>query len=233
MKATNGSVATLPLGSSERCKEHDGGAEASATVSSQSNLANSPSEASWVPPLCIATFTHSWLLISVFPYSGFMAIWLVPSLDEENAGSYAGLLASAFMCGRAATAYGWGQIADIYGRRFVLLASLAFSSIFSILFGFSTSFGLALLWRFMLGLSNGMVGTAKTAVSELSGGNQRLETHSMSIGMSKICCNDSSNCSIFVQLQITAIHSLTKSFLLSTFVLYHRNQSLGCGPGDS
>ena len=36
----------------------------------------------------------------------------------------------------------------------------------------------------MLGLSNGMVSTAKTIVSELSGGNQRLETHSMSIGKS-------------------------------------------------
>ena len=156
----------------------------SASSQPQSKATIDPTETKWILPLCIATFTHSWLLISVFPYSGFMAIFLIPSLDEENAGSYAGLLASAFMIGRATTSYGWGKVADRYGRRFVILTSLALSSILSLLFGLSTSFGLALLWRFVLGLSNGMVSTAKTIVSELSGGNQRLETHSMSIGKS-------------------------------------------------
>ena len=151
---------------------------------SQPKATFDPTDTKWILPLCIATFTRSWLLISVFPYSGFMAIFLIPSLDEENAGSYAGLLASAFMIGRATTSYGWGKVADCYGRRFVILSSLALSSILSLLFGFSTSFGLALLWRFVLGLSNGMGSTAKTIVSELSGGNQRLETHSMSIGKS-------------------------------------------------
>jgi hypothetical protein len=47
--------------------------------------------------MCLCTFTHSWLLVSVFPYSGFMVIKLVPGTDEENAGSYAGLLAASFM----------------------------------------------------------------------------------------------------------------------------------------
>jgi MFS family permease len=100
--------------------------------------------------LCVCAFVHSYLLISVFPYSGFMAIDLIASVDEENAGTYAGLIASAFMFGRAISSYGWGQVADVYGRTFVLLASLLLSLVFSILFGLSTSFPLALFWRFFL-----------------------------------------------------------------------------------
>jgi MFS family permease len=112
--------------------------------------------------LMVCTLTHSYLLISVFPYSGFMAIDLIPSANEENAGSYAGLIASAFMIGRAITSYGWGKAADIYGRTTVLYASLGFSCLFSLLFGLAPTFGQALFWRFMLGVGNGMMGTAKT-----------------------------------------------------------------------
>jgi MFS family permease len=79
-----------------------------------------------------------------------MAISLIPSANQENAGYYAGLLASSFMMGRALTAYHWGKAADIYGRKTVLFASLLNSIIFSIWFGLSTSFPLALLWRFLL-----------------------------------------------------------------------------------
>ena len=132
--------------------------------------------------LCCCNFTNAWLVISVFPYSGFMAIELIPNANEENAGSYAGLLASFFMVGRALTAYGWGNIADIYGRKFVILSSLGLSCFFSLLFGASQSFTIALLWRFMLGLGNGMVATAKTVVSEIAYGNERLETRGMGLG---------------------------------------------------
>jgi len=116
--------------------------------------------------LCLCTLTHSYLLISVFPYSGYLAIELIPSANEENAGSYAGLIASTFMIGRAITSYGWGKAADVYGRTTVLFASLGFSCIFSLLFGLARTFPLALIFRFMLGLGNGMMGTAKTGKSQ-------------------------------------------------------------------
>lgn len=132
--------------------------------------------------LCLCTLSHSWLLISVFPYSGFMAMALVPGVNKENAGSYAGLLASAFMVGRAATSYAWGKSADIYGRKFVLIASLGLSCLFSLLFGLSPTFGLALLWRFLLGMGNGIIGTTKTTVSEIARGNESLETRGMGLG---------------------------------------------------
>jgi MFS family permease len=133
--------------------------------------------------MCLCTFTHSWLLVSVFPYSGFMVIKLVPGTDEENAGSYAGLLAASFMIGRALTSYGWGRIADIYGRRIVFFVSLVLSAIFSVLFGLSSSFRIAFLWRFLLGASNGVAGISKAVVSETAEGNEKLETKGMSLSM--------------------------------------------------
>lgn len=133
--------------------------------------------------ICLCTFTHSWLLVSVFPYSGFMVIKLVPGTNEENAGSYAGLLAAAFMAGRTVTSFGWGRIADVYGRRVVLFASLILSAFFSVLFGLSTSFWLAFLWRFLLGASNGIAGISKAIVSETARGDDALETRGMSLSM--------------------------------------------------
>jgi MFS family permease len=135
--------------------------------------------------LCLCTLAQSWLLISVFPYSGFMAIFLVPGVDEENAGSYAGLIASAFMVGRAITSYAWGKAADVYGRKFVLVSSLGLSCLFSLLFGIAPTFRLAILSRFLLGMANGIMGTAKTIVSETAHGNERLETRGMGLGKRK------------------------------------------------
>jgi sugar phosphate permease len=101
--------------------------------------------------LCVGMFSMFYLLFSVFPYSGFMVIHLVPGVDSENAGIYAGFLSSSFMVGRAFSAYPWGKIADIYGRKFVLIASLAISAIGSIAFGCSTSFAMAVIVRFLMG----------------------------------------------------------------------------------
>lgn len=133
--------------------------------------------------LCMCTLTHSYLLISVFPYSGFMAIELLPSVDEENAGSYAGFIASSFMLGRSLTSYAWGKIADSYGRTTVLYISLLLSGLFTLLFGTSRTFTCAIVFRGLLGVSNGIIGTAKTVVSELSQDNERKETKMIGLVM--------------------------------------------------
>ena len=133
--------------------------------------------------MCLCTFTHSWLLVSIFPYSGFMVISLVSDTDTNNAGPYAGLLAAAFMIGRATTSFFWGRMADTYGRRTVLYLSLTASAIFSIQFGLSTSFIMAFFWRFLLGASNGVAGISKAVVSETANGHDKLETSGMSLSM--------------------------------------------------
>ena len=111
--------------------------------------------------LCACMLISSYLPVSILPYAGYMALDLLASsekgdqnllrtINEENVGSYAGLLTAVFMLGRAVTAYAWGKTSDSYGRTTALYASLASSVVFSLLFGLSTSFGLALLWRFLL-----------------------------------------------------------------------------------
>lgn len=150
--------------------------------SDRPNRLSPTAHATAIIAMSFSMLTHSWLLISVFPYSGFMAIHLVPSLNEETAGSYAGLIASAFMIGRALTSYSWGKVADRYGRKFVVISSLVMSLVFSILFGISPTFSCALLWRFFLGLGNGLVGTSKTILSEVAYGDELRETRGMGIG---------------------------------------------------
>ena len=97
-----------------------------------------------------------------------MSVDLLPDLTTETAGVYSGILASSFMFGRAVSSYPWGRLGDSYGRKFVLINSLVLAAIFSLCFGSARSYAMALIWRFLLGLTNGIVGTVKTAVSEIS-----------------------------------------------------------------
>ena len=130
------------------------------------------------------TTTTTDLLISVFPYSGFLVVDLVESVNEENAGRYAGLVASSFNLGRALTSLSWGRIGDTYGRTTVIQASLLLSCFFSLLFGLAPSFWAAVGARFLLGCSNGIMSSLKTIVSELVAGgghDEKQESRQMSL----------------------------------------------------
>ena len=107
------------------------------------------------------------------------------TINEENAGTYAGLLASFFMLGRALSAYPWGLAADIYGRKPALIWSLLTSALFSLMFGLSKTFGVALATRFWLGFCNSIQSTAKTLVTEIAKGDEKLEARGtgLTIGM--------------------------------------------------
>ena len=137
-----------------------------------------PSLRATTAALCLGMLTHSYLLISVFPYSGFLAMHLL-DLDETAASQYAGLIASSFMLGRALTSLAWGRAADAYGRTTLLYTSLALQGFFSVAFGLvRRSFVAALVIRFLLGCSNGVIALIKTIVSEIS--SKEDEAHLMS-----------------------------------------------------
>lgn len=55
---------------------------------------------------------------------------------------------SALLIGRMVSALFWGVVADRYGRRPVLFIALGCIAVFSIAFGFSTSFWAAFTFRF-------------------------------------------------------------------------------------
>lgn len=135
--------------------------------------------------LSLTFLSHSYLIISVFPYAGYMAMQLVPGVNAQSSGAYAGLISSSFMLGRVFTSYYWGKWADRYGRRSMLEISLFCGGILSLFFGLSTNFGVALFIRFLMGVSNGILGNTKTIMTEVAYGNKRLESRGMgmAIGM--------------------------------------------------
>jgi len=106
---------------------------------------------------------------------------LVEAANEENAGRYAGLIAAAFMMGRTITALLWGQVADHYGRTFVLHMSLVCSCGLSVLFGIAPTMAAAITIRFLMGFFNGIMSTLKTIVSELSQGDEKKESRMMGV----------------------------------------------------
>jgi MFS family permease len=128
--------------------------------------------------LSLCSFLNSYLMISMFPYSGFMVLHILPDsakVTVDTVGSYAGLLASSFMIGRMITSYAWGMLGDIYGRT-LLLAGMC-----SLFFGCSQTWIAALFWRFCAGMSNGTLSVTKTMVTEISSEDETMERRMMGI----------------------------------------------------
>ena len=76
--------------------------------------------------LSCAVLTSAVSISSLFPYVGFMVVDLGLVEDVNNAGDYAGTIASAMMFGRCISSVYWGQKADRVTRTpgpFVLLLS--------------------------------------------------------------------------------------------------------------
>ena len=130
--------------------------------------------------LCL--FANNYAITSCFAYTGAMVVHLGAAATRDEAGYSAGLLAASFMIGRGMTALVWGLLADKYGRRPVLITCCLAMVVFQLIFGFATSFGMAIAARFFLGFFNGLVGTSKTAVAELVPGDDvKLQSKAMGI----------------------------------------------------
>lgn len=102
--------------------------------------------------LSTAVFASAVSLSGLFPYVGFMVIYLHKAQTENEAGFYSGYIASSMMFGRLISSFLWGQLADKWGRKPVMICGCLSITIFSITFGLSTTFELALLSRFLLGI---------------------------------------------------------------------------------
>jgi MFS family permease len=85
---------------------------------------------------------------------------------SEEVGLWVGILAASFYAGQACTITFWGQAADYFGRRPVLLLGLVGTMFAQVLFGLAKSFYVALLARTLAGMLNGNVAIAKVYVAE-------------------------------------------------------------------
>lgn len=128
-----------------------------------------------------------YLIMNVFPYSGFLALHLLNGNGNDipqdevlytaaTIGPYAGILVSSFRLGRIPTAIAWGNCADVYGRKFVLVIGLVAMVVGNVAFGIAPSYKTAVFIRFFIGLLNGTMVVVRTSISEIAKGNSKLES---------------------------------------------------------
>lgn len=125
--------------------------------------------------VCFGMLAHGISFTSPFPYVAFMVVDFHLTSNLDSAGYYAGLITGMFMIGRSFAGLLWGIAADKYGRKICMCISMFNVMFFTLLFGFSFNFLMAILVRFCLGLGNGLLGIAKTYLSECVFNNKEYE----------------------------------------------------------
>jgi len=88
--------------------------------------------------------------------------------DEQHLGIYGGLVASSYFVGALMVSNIWGYVADVRGRRPVILICLLGTSAFTLCFGFSFNIYWAISFRFLVGTFNGIIGTTKAILGDVS-----------------------------------------------------------------
>ncbi|PLW34425.1 hypothetical protein PCANC_20207 [Puccinia coronata f. sp. avenae] len=87
---------------------------------------------------------------------------------EAAVGFWAGIVSSVFFLSQFLTSLLWSNVSNKHGRRIVLFSSLLGNAITLILFGSSTSLGMAICARLGQGIFNGAIGVARGAVRDLT-----------------------------------------------------------------
>ncbi|WEJ93947.1 hypothetical protein PSN45_001424 [Yamadazyma tenuis] len=105
---------------------------------------------------------------SLFPYAFYMIRDFGVAKSEAEISTYAGYLAAVFAFGQFSTAIVWGKLADIYGRKIVIIIGLLGSSLAVLLLGFSSSFAMAFTARCIMGSLNGNSGVSRSVISEIA-----------------------------------------------------------------
>ncbi|KEQ97893.1 hypothetical protein AUEXF2481DRAFT_553934 [Aureobasidium subglaciale EXF-2481] len=115
--------------------------------------------------LALARIAEPIAFTSVLPYLPEMIESL--GVPEAEVARWAGICVSMFPLAQFLTAVSWGRASDRYGRKPVILLSLTCTMITSLLWGFSSSLGMAIAIRALAGAANGTVGIIRTAVAEM------------------------------------------------------------------
>ena len=119
--------------------------------------------------LALVLFANAYSMANPFPYSPFLVLHFGLADDERSVGFFAGFVISAFMLGRIVGSFPLGTLSDTWGRRPVIEIGLLVSCIgFQSAFGLSPTFGSALLFRFLMGVTNGIIGVSKAWLPELA-----------------------------------------------------------------
>jgi MFS family permease len=110
--------------------------------------------------LSVARFAEPVALTNVNPYLPEMIESF--GVSPDNVAKWAGITSAAFSVAQCLTAMMWVRASEKYGRKPVILVSLACTMSTTLLLGFSRSLTWAVIARTLGGAANGNVGIIRT-----------------------------------------------------------------------
>lgn len=117
--------------------------------------------------LCFARMLEPMAFFSIFPYINQM-VRDNGHLDTADVGFYSGLIESLFSLTQALVMVFWGRAADTFGRKPVLVSSLAGVAIATSIFGMAKTIWQMILFRCIAGVFAGTIVTIRTMLTEVS-----------------------------------------------------------------
>lgn len=117
--------------------------------------------------LCYARLVEPIAFFSIFPFVNKM-VELNGNLDPADVGIYAGLIESLFSLTQIPFMIIWGRLSDLFGRKPVLVVSLAGVSLTITSFGLAKTVPQMILFRCLSGIFAGSVVTIRTMIGEHS-----------------------------------------------------------------
>ncbi|KAN0136084.1 major facilitator superfamily [Lactarius tabidus] len=136
---------------------------------SDSNPSQTPLPIAQISILLTAWLAESILSHSISPYLNQLLREL-PNVggDARKVGYYTGIIVSLHYVAEAATSFQWNRLSDHIGRKPILLACLAGTTLSILLFGLSHSFLALVLSRCLHGAMKGHIGAVKSMIAELT-----------------------------------------------------------------
>ncbi|KIW42009.1 uncharacterized protein PV06_05599 [Exophiala oligosperma] len=116
--------------------------------------------------LCVARVVEPIAFFSIFPFINQMI--RDTGVAEQDVGFYSGLIESLFSLTQMFCMIPWGRASDYFGRKPILVSSLAGVSFATAIFGFAGTIWAMILIRCFEGLFAGTIVTIRTMISENS-----------------------------------------------------------------
>ncbi|KAK5477745.1 hypothetical protein LTR55_008337 [Exophiala xenobiotica] len=116
--------------------------------------------------LCFARVVEPIAFFCIFPFINQMI--RDTGVAEENVGFYSGLIESLFSLTQMVLMIPWGWAADYWGRKPILVSSLAGVAVATAIFGLSKTIWQMIVFRCFAGLFAGTIVTIRTMISENS-----------------------------------------------------------------
>ncbi|KAJ5243765.1 hypothetical protein N7489_003861 [Penicillium chrysogenum] len=127
--------------------------------------------------LCYARAVEPLAFFSIFPYVSQM-VQDNGGLADADVGFYSGLIESMFSLTQAIVMIFWGQAADRFGRKPVLVSSLFGVTVATSLFGLAKTIPQMIMFRCLAGVFAGTIVTIRTMVAEHSTPNTQARAFS-------------------------------------------------------